>query len=161
VTFLPSITQDNRQFPVLETSYTGNINSISHLSKWIQIKNSVSAVKKETVRYSETLVSTYEFTRRHNPEHHFYRRENLKYHNKEQIYVIGYNTAIIRKVVILLNQWKISKYNYLLLKLLSLQGVYPRTNSMKERNPATRKADRSDYHFPRLSWKKGLINDFL
>jgi hypothetical protein len=39
-----------------------------------------SAVKMETVCFSDALVSTYESTRRHNPEE-VHRRENLKSHN--------------------------------------------------------------------------------
>jgi hypothetical protein len=41
-----------------------------------------SSLKMETVRISETLVSTYESTRRHTPEEqrHLHRREILKSH---------------------------------------------------------------------------------
>jgi hypothetical protein len=42
----------------------------------------IPSIGMETLCFSETLVSTYESTRRHNPEeqNHLNRRENLKSH---------------------------------------------------------------------------------
>jgi hypothetical protein len=55
-----------------------------------------SVLKMETVRFSETLASNSQSTRRPNPEeHHHYRhrRENLKFHIS--IYLFAYRTKIL------------------------------------------------------------------
>jgi hypothetical protein len=50
-----------------------------------------SGLKMETVCFSETLVFTYESTRRHNPEQHYHlhRRQNLKFHDLGCVLITG------------------------------------------------------------------------
>jgi hypothetical protein len=55
-------------------------------------------VKVEAIRSSETKVTTYKITRRHNPEdhnRHLHRRENLKSQNVPLSYLISWRCLII------------------------------------------------------------------
>jgi hypothetical protein len=55
-------------------------------------------LRMQTVRFSEILGSTYESTRRHNPEErhqHLHRRENLKSHTYFLVYLITLSVQAI------------------------------------------------------------------
>jgi hypothetical protein len=91
---------------------------------WVLALVDSSALKMETVCFSETLASTDESTRLQNPEdhhhHHLHRRENLKSHVFTNIYYSIYF------ITVYLDSEPTTEYDlsFLILKLIRLFFFY-------------------------------------